>query len=668
MPNYGLHPNQRERGPWGLPRSVLVPGKVITDPVHGDVFLTKLEVAVIDSRPFQRLRRVRQLGNTHLVYPGAVHTRFSHCLGALKMAQMLLDVVWDQSGELHGVKDDLFSEWREKNGGPDIDRWAEASVVARLGALLHDLCHVPAGHTVEDDLLILEPHDENESRFLGMWAQLRGEVPSRLRQLDEDIEDRDCETMDAALFESSGALYKELVPLIISKGKHVVPLKDRTYPFCADLVGNTICADLLDYLDRDHLFAGLPESLGRRFISAFFVTPEDRGPFGKRLTLNIFRGGHERTDIVSELLKALRYRYELSERALVHPAKLSADAMLGESIERWEWTLWWSVAKRHKSREIQALEARLDFDPEQIPAYREDLEIKAGRAGMSKEAWRGSPFGRIRAEVRGSMEEALSGLGDDALLDFLVSLPDGRRGGWMKERLEESAVLAEGLRDRKLFRMAGRVGVGDVSAKHIHGEYGNPTRRAALELEAQRFADVKGGPAVVLWIPPPDMRLKLAEVLVQHETGIAPFVRYERSRSRRGSDIYDAHERLWAAYVFVRRDVGRVEEKVMVSYLARSMGVRWERHLELGGLPSEWPLRLAISEELEVDLRSGVDEKFEELKPELLQVAARFPEHGTFKALKQEVKRVERGELAQPTDRRQVTIACSLPVRWSARP
>jgi HD superfamily phosphohydrolase len=78
MPNYGLDRDQRGCKPWRLPKSVLVPGKVITDPVHGDIFLTKLEIAMVDSRAFQRLRRIRQLGNTHLVYPGAVHTRFSH--------------------------------------------------------------------------------------------------------------------------------------------------------------------------------------------------------------------------------------------------------------------------------------------------------------------------------------------------------------------------------------------------------------------------------------------------------------------------------------------------------------------------------------------------------------------------------------------------------------
>lgn len=205
MPNYGLDPSQRDSKPWKLPGSVLAPGKVITDPVHGDIFLTKLEVAVIDSGPFQRLRRIRQLGNTHLVYPGAVHTRFSHSLGALKVAQTLLEVVWDQSGELHGVRDDLFAEWKDENQDkPDVAQWAKVVVLARLGALLHDLCHVPAGHTVEDDLGILEPHDKNEGRFNALWHDLCADVPRRLKQFHVSKEDR--KAVRENLLDSKGEL------------------------------------------------------------------------------------------------------------------------------------------------------------------------------------------------------------------------------------------------------------------------------------------------------------------------------------------------------------------------------------------------------------------------------------------------------------------------------
>jgi len=642
MPNYGLDERQRNSKPWKLPARALEPGKVITDPVHGDIYLTKLEVAIIDSRPFQRLRRVRQLGNTHYVYPGAVHSRFSHSLGALRVAQTLLDVVWSQSGDLHGVKDDLFAEWREKHGEPDAnDEWAKATVLARLGALLHDLCHIPAGHTVEDDLLVLEPHDENEERFLNLWEHLREDVKTRLPHLGVEAS-ADIRRVDQALLSPGGDLHVQLRPLVISKGERTCDQRDMDYPFCADLVGNTICADLLDYLDRDHLFTGLPESLGRRFTSAFFVTPSERGPFGERLALSINRDGHERTDIVSELLKALRYRYELSERALVHPAKLAADAMLGESIERWEWALWWSKAKQEERAKIEAAEAKIDFCIEEVPGLRAEMEKRAGKDKMTREAWAEKPLGRVEGAVRETMEKKLQQLGDDGVLAFLANLDDCDAGDSAYPLFSASADLARDLMDRRLFRMADRVGAGDVSPKHVHERYGDPLQRAKLEAEAQRFAGLGTEPRVLLWIPSHKMRLKLAEVLVQQEAGIAPFVNYERSRSRRGSDIYDAHERLWAAYVFVRRDVSLEQEKMVAAFLGRRMGIRWQRHRYFGGHPDQWPLRLAVAKVFSKDFTSPVEKKFAGLEPELAQISARSPESGTFDDLCEEVEAVSR--------------------------
>jgi HD superfamily phosphohydrolase len=630
MSNYGLDNTQRGYEPWKLPKSVLVPGKVLTDPVHGDIYLSKLETAVVDSRPFQRLRRVRQLGNTHLVYPGAVHTRFSHCIGALKVAQGLLDVVWNQSAELHGVKDDLFAEWRQSSGRKAAQKkWAKATVLARLGALLHDLCHVPAGHTVEDDLGVLEAHDENDERFEELWSQMQVDVPLRLAQLG--VSGKGIRVTEETLLSKTGHLHKQLRLLVISKGENSLDRKEMKYPFCADLVGNTICADLLDYLSRDHLFTGLPEGLGRRFISAFFVTPNKGGSFGQRLALNIVRDGHERTDIVSELLKALRYRYELSERALVHPAKLAADAMLGESIERWEWALWWVRARG--LGQVAEVESRESFEIERVPEYRAELEKEAGEGGSLSE---------IDAEVREGMEREFRRLGDEGLLDYLAELP----GRWDDEQvaplIETSARLAEDLRDRRLFRVAARVGASDVSPEDVHASFGDPADRAELERAAHSYADLDGDTKVILWIPQPDMRLKLAEVLVRQEIGIAPFVTYERSRSQRGSDIYDAHQRLWAAYVFVHRDVKPKQERMVVAYLAQRMGIRWERHRDvIGGSPDQWPMRLAVADVYGLKLESEIDKRIKRLKPGLRKVAARKQSPDKFEALRQEVEKAK---------------------------
>src|SRR5438105_11349308 len=110
MPQWGLTAEQRRVRPWGLPERLLEADKVITDPVQNDIYLTRLEALLVDSPPMQRLRRVRQLGTTHLVYPGASHSRLSHSLGALRTAQDLLDSVTDQRNGPDSVPD-IFAEW-----------------------------------------------------------------------------------------------------------------------------------------------------------------------------------------------------------------------------------------------------------------------------------------------------------------------------------------------------------------------------------------------------------------------------------------------------------------------------------------------------------------------------------------------------------------------------
>src|SRR5438270_1670740 len=163
MPKWGLTTAMRKAGPWGISETYLAAEKVVTDSTHGDIFFTRFEQLFADGPSFERLRRIKQLGNTHLVYPGATHSRFAHSLGSLRVAQDLLDAALDQRNNPHPVRD-LFQEW-EETAPEEFDRMvAEATIAARLGGLLHDLCHVPFGHSIEDELGILIPHDENEAR------------------------------------------------------------------------------------------------------------------------------------------------------------------------------------------------------------------------------------------------------------------------------------------------------------------------------------------------------------------------------------------------------------------------------------------------------------------------------------------------------------------------
>ena len=72
----------------------------IRDPVHGFVRADALERALIDTRPLQRLRSIRQLGMMFFVFPGAEHSRFSHALGAMHLAGRLYDALAPRSGGL----------------------------------------------------------------------------------------------------------------------------------------------------------------------------------------------------------------------------------------------------------------------------------------------------------------------------------------------------------------------------------------------------------------------------------------------------------------------------------------------------------------------------------------------------------------------------------------
>jgi HD superfamily phosphohydrolase len=624
VPKWGLTEAQRRSKPWGLPYDALKPAKVITDPIHGDVFLTALEQLFIDTEPVQRLRRIKQLGNTHLVYPGATHSRFSHSLGSVRVAQDLIDAVLDQRNTPHPQRD-LFQEWEEAREGllqsafeaassasgtdaetvsveiqVTLDVWmefdrkvGEAVVAARLGALLHDLTHVPFGHSIEDELGILDEHDKNTGRFDRLWARL--ELPE---ELDQQLR--------------TGGLYDELRGLILPKAD-TVPLK---YPFVEDIVGNTICADLLDYLERDHRATGLPVALGRRFVSAFYVMPSGDPDLGQHMILRIARpDGRERTDVVTEVLKYLRYRYELSERALVHHAKLGADAMIGKALEVWHDLLWVETAHTSLRRRHQAAgKPRGTF---RAPAWLSDDDIAAVRGRYDRTFGKKARAG-IDGSARTRLDVELSETGDDALLERLAGLPHTLGPAARTEAIRE---LAGGVLDRRLFKAVATQRRPLKGAAKMLADYGTPEARRKLEEDAADWAGLEHRWQVLLWIPPEAMRLKIAEVLVDDGDAVMTFVEYEDRRRRRGSDIYEAHKALWEIAVYLHPRYARGESERLARWkvvvrLAEKMNITFSRYEhELGKRAHLWPERLAAREA--VNVVSG-DSKAADKRPDLV--------------------------------------------------
>ena len=105
--------------------------KFIRDSVYGDIRLNKFEVKIMDMPQFQRLRRIKQLGLISLIYPGATHTRFEHCIGTMNLGSKLAE-------ELNLTKDEIE--------------------LIRVSGLLHDIGHGPFSHVSEGVLSV--PHEE----------------------------------------------------------------------------------------------------------------------------------------------------------------------------------------------------------------------------------------------------------------------------------------------------------------------------------------------------------------------------------------------------------------------------------------------------------------------------------------------------------------------------
>src|SRR6266705_4987020 len=118
--------------------------KVIRDAAHGDIEVSPFEVELIDTPEFQRLRGIKQLGTAYLVFPSAVHTSFEHSLGASWMAHRILESV-RRSQSVSAIS-------------------ADDENVIRVAALLHDITHIPFGHTLEDERRVLPRHDKDEKR------------------------------------------------------------------------------------------------------------------------------------------------------------------------------------------------------------------------------------------------------------------------------------------------------------------------------------------------------------------------------------------------------------------------------------------------------------------------------------------------------------------------
>jgi uncharacterized protein len=118
----------------------------IRDPIHVFARLDSDERAVLDSRPFQRLRHIHQLALTYMLYPAATHKRFEHSLGVMELAGRVFDVVTNPAN----VSDEIRRLLPEITQPTALQYWRRA---LRMAALCHDMGHLPFSHAAEKELL-----------------------------------------------------------------------------------------------------------------------------------------------------------------------------------------------------------------------------------------------------------------------------------------------------------------------------------------------------------------------------------------------------------------------------------------------------------------------------------------------------------------------------------
>jgi HD superfamily phosphohydrolase len=244
---------------------------IIRDPLWNNIHLDELALRLVDTRAFQRLRYIRQLGLAYLVYPGATHTRFEHALGTHHLAGRTLALL-DQRGDLRG-------------------NLRHDALVVHVAALLHDIGHYPFSHALEE---IGAPNHEDVAHALLNDGELAHILRTRVAP---DAPDR--------------------VSTLI-RGASSSPLQG--------LVSGPLDLDKIEYLKRDAFMCGVPygEIDVDRLIHSLTLIPDpDRGD----LVVGVSEKG------LSALESLLFAKYQMYRNVYWHHAVRSATAMYKRLVD-----------------------------------------------------------------------------------------------------------------------------------------------------------------------------------------------------------------------------------------------------------------------------------------------------------------------------------------------
>jgi len=250
------------------------PGKIIRDPLWNTIRLDATALRIVDTAEFQRLRYIRQLGWTHLVYPGATHTRFDHALG------------------VHHLTVEALRHLRERGGVPP-EVW-EGEELVPYAALLHDIGHYAFSHALEE--------------------------------LEADRMPGDHEEVGRRFF-SSPPLRDALAPLGLTAADRIHQLISGASDLpLRGLVSGSLDLDKMEYLRRDARFCGVPygEVDVPRLLQALVLVPD---PETGRYEIGVHEKG------VAALESLLFAKYQMFRNVYWHHAVRAATALYKRIVE-----------------------------------------------------------------------------------------------------------------------------------------------------------------------------------------------------------------------------------------------------------------------------------------------------------------------------------------------